>query len=70
MPDIKKCTYYNVAEERIESREIRPGRSSIELQSFTRIWCTHEKSPCRENEKGVLECQGDANKCPFRVTME
>ncbi len=70
MPNTNKCHYYMERAEIIEDRQVRSGRSKTEPQYSKRIWCTHEQSPCRKNEKGVLECQGDVNKCPFGVSKE
>lgn len=70
MPVSTKCEYYKSKRELFENREIRPTRSMMEPQYIIYEWCVHKESPCRENEKGKLICQGDVNKCPISVSRE
>ena len=65
MPVTTKCKHYRSKINPFVNQEIKPSRSSPEPQYLTIVWCDHEKSPLRENEKGVLECQGDVSKCPI-----
>lgn len=70
MPVNKECKYYRWKAEPLENREIRETKSKLEPRYITFEWCIHEKSPLRENEKGVLICQGDVKKCPIKSRKE
>jgi len=62
------CPYYKVELKSYRDKQTRPTIGQALPIQFPLIWCDHENSAQRKNEKGELACKGEIGKdsnCPL-----